>query len=211
MDSISCEETNTIESQPTPQPSIAISFVSYLLQYVSATFQWICSVINLGGKFARSILVYVDLEKILLKWGREKKTATVYVVDGFETCEKVWRENRARYPQAYNFLGMDCEWVSQPGCSNNPIALLQLATPNNECFLIRLAKMNSQRLPQTLKATLEDGRVLKFGVGIMDDAKKLANQYGVNICGCVDLRHLVLRCKWATEKEASSDERGCQR
>ncbi|EDO46953.1 predicted protein, partial [Nematostella vectensis] len=90
------------------------------------------------------------------------------------------------------FVGLDCEWVNKKGVLSHPVALLQIATPLNDCFLIRLCKM-SGAVPPTLKGLLEDRAVLKFGVGIMDDAKKLSDTFGLAVSGCVDLRHLVLR------------------
>ena len=36
--------------------------------------------------------------------------------------------------------------------------------------------------------------VLKFGVGISSDARRLAAGFGVQTSGCVDLRHIALRC-----------------
>ena len=36
--------------------------------------------------------------------------------------------------------------------------------------------------------------VLKFGVGISSDARRLAAGFGVQTLGCVDLEHIALRC-----------------
>ena len=36
--------------------------------------------------------------------------------------------------------------------------------------------------------------VLKFGVGISNDARRLAAGFGVQMSGCVDLQHIALRC-----------------
>ena len=36
--------------------------------------------------------------------------------------------------------------------------------------------------------------ILKVGVACMDDAKRLARDYGLYVSGCVDLRNLALRC-----------------
>lgn len=36
--------------------------------------------------------------------------------------------------------------------------------------------------------------ILKFGVGISNDAKRLQNGFGVPVAGCVDLQHLAVRC-----------------
>ena len=36
-------------------------------------------------------------------------------------------------------------------------------------------------------------RILKVGVGVLDDAKKLSRDYGLFLQGCVDLRHMAAR------------------
>lgn len=36
--------------------------------------------------------------------------------------------------------------------------------------------------------------MLKFGVGIGSDARRLAAGFGVEASGCVDLQHIALRC-----------------
>jgi len=50
-------------------------------------------------------------------------------------------------------------------------------------------------LPQTVREILEDKSILKFGVGIKEDAKRLTGMFGVRVMGCVDLRHVVERCQ----------------
>ena len=73
-----------------------------------------------------------------------------------------------------NYIGIDCEWVNKEGQVNAPIALPQIATPLCDCFLVRLGKTDGW-MPQSVKELLQDKIVLKFGVGIQDDAKRLRN------------------------------------
>lgn len=47
-------------------------------------------------------------------------------------------------------LGFDCEWVTKNG-SRHPVALIQLASSNGECTLIRLSKI--QYVPRELKVS----------------------------------------------------------
>ena len=75
---------------------------------------------------------------------------------------------------------------------NAPVALLQIATPLCDCFLVRLCKMDGQ-MRQIVKEILEDKTVFKFGVGIQDDAKMLWKMFGIHARGCVDLRHVIQR------------------
>lgn len=122
------------------------------------------------------------------------KTSRVFVVDNASSCDKLLQSYLSKYPSKLNFLGLDCEWVNKKGQTNVPVALLQIATPLSDCFLIRLCKMDGH-LPQTVREILEDKSILKFGVGIKDDAKRLTGMFGVNVLGCVDLRHVVQRCR----------------
>ena len=122
------------------------------------------------------------------------KTTRVFVVDSVSSCDELLQSYRSSYPFKLNFLGMDCEWVNKKGCTNTPVALLQIATPLSDCFLVRLCKMDGQ-LPQTVREILEDKSILKFGVGIKEDAKRLTGMFGVQVMGCVDLRHVIERCQ----------------
>ncbi|KAM3855805.1 exonuclease 3'-5' domain-containing protein 2 [Vipera latastei] len=92
-------------------------------------------------------------------------------------------------------LGIDCEWVSVKGKKSKPVSLLQLATCNGLCLLLRLPQLTSggQVLPKTLLEVLADGKILKVGVGCWEDASKLFHDYSVTVKGTVDLRYLALR------------------
>ena len=120
----------------------------------------------------------------------DKKTAQVYVIDDMNSCEELLKCFRSRYTFEVNFIGIDCEWVNKKGQVNAPVALLQIATPLCDCFLVRLCKMDGQ-MPQIVKDILEDKAILKFGVGIINDAKRLSETFDVHVRGCVDLRHII--------------------
>lgn len=122
------------------------------------------------------------------------KMSRIFVLDSVSSCDNLLQSYRAQYPFKMNFVGLDCEWVNKKGQKSAPVALLQIATPLCDCFLIRLCKMGNH-LPQTVRDILEDKNVLKFGVGIQDDAKKLSGMFGMAVLGCVDLRHVVQRCR----------------
>ena len=95
-----------------------------------------------------------------------------------------------------NFIGFDCEWVSRDNGVetsthvNSPVALLQIATPS-ECILVQVSNLKS--IPDMLKNVLENKHILKFGVGIDEDCKRL-RMFGIQVCGTVDLRYLIQRC-----------------
>ena len=124
----------------------------------------------------------------------DQKTSRILVIDNVSSCEKLMQSYRSQYPFEMNFIGIDCEWVNRKGQANAPVALLQIATPLCDCLLIRLCKMEG-RMPQSVKDLLEDKNILKFGVGIQDDAKRLSRMFGIDVWGCVDLRHVVERCR----------------
>ena len=86
-------------------------------------------------------------------------------------------------------LGLDCEWVSQGGKAN-PVCLLQLATVKGLVILIRLNTAGP--LPIRLKEILASFEVFKVGVAVAGDSSKLVADHGLDVGGCVDLRHLVL-------------------
>lgn len=117
------------------------------------------------------------------------KTARAFEVDEFFSCDQLLQFHLSNYHFKLNYIGIDCEWANNEGQENMPVALLQIATPMNDCFLVRLCKMSGQ-MPQTVKEILEDKDVVKFGVGIQDDVKRL-ELYGIHAQGCVDLRDVA--------------------
>ena len=100
------------------------------------------------------------------------------------------------YGGKVNFLGLDCEWISKDGNVDEggrayaPVALLQISTPS-ECILIQMCLLRA--IPNKLKNLLENRHILKFGVGIEEDCKRL-RMFGIQVCGAVDLRYLIQRC-----------------
>lgn len=86
------------------------------------------------------------------------------------------------------------------GKKSKPVSLLQLATCNGLCLLLRLPQLTSggQVLPKTLLEVLADGKILKVGVGCWEDASKLFHDYSVTVKGTVDLRYLALRHRYVS-------------
>jgi ribonuclease D len=130
-----------------------------------------------------------------------KFCSDVIVFEDLAACNAKLCEEINNYSYEIFLLGLDCEWVNQERqgeSPTSPVALLQLAFPNGTCFLIRLCKMEA-KLPDKLRGMLEDRNVLKTGVGISEDIKKLNSCYGLVMQGCVDLRHVALRCRGYVE------------
>ncbi|XP_059151349.1 exonuclease 3'-5' domain-containing protein 2-like isoform X2 [Physella acuta] len=103
-----------------------------------------------------------------------------------------WEEAYLRLKNDLNYckvVGLDCEWVRT--CK---VACLQLACASGPCVIIRLFKLNPS-FPQTLKSLLADKSILKIGVAVTDDSKKLLFDYGLQVSGCVDLRNILNRVR----------------
>ncbi|KAG9127976.1 hypothetical protein FRC07_006570 [Ceratobasidium sp. 392] len=104
--------------------------------------------------------------------------------------------------QARGPFGFDVE--SKPtfvkGQAESPVAVLQLAK-EDQIYLIQLSAMRD--FPERLREVLEDPEIVKAGVGIAGDAKKLWRDYGVSLLGAVELSHLARSAdtsRWGTGK-----------
>ncbi|PCH33301.1 hypothetical protein WOLCODRAFT_147401 [Wolfiporia cocos MD-104 SS10] len=87
-------------------------------------------------------------------------------------------------------LGFDMEWKPTffAKKKENPVALIQLAT-SDAILLIQVSAM--QRFPPKLQDILQDAGIVKTGVGIQGDCKKLWTDYAVITRNCVDLAMLA--------------------
>lgn len=94
-------------------------------------------------------------------------------------------------------LGMDCEWVSEEGRAR-PVALLQLATAGGLVVLARL--LTCGPLPPDVRRVLADPEVFKVGVAVAADSRKLLAGWGLEVGGCVDLRHLAVEVGGAGDR-----------
>ncbi|GFO20170.1 exonuclease 3'-5' domain-containing protein 2 [Plakobranchus ocellatus] len=137
--------------------------------------------------FSWAILKHLrrDLNKIK---SSNQISHAIYIINKPEEWDEIYEKvlNDIRHVKV---LGLDCEWVQR-----RPVALLQLSTPTGLCVLVRLFKLGSG-IPETLKSLLADKSVLKVGVAILDDSKKLFQDYGLQVNGCVDLRHMLKRVR----------------
>ncbi|XP_068690731.1 exonuclease 3'-5' domain-containing protein 2-like isoform X1 [Montipora foliosa] len=174
--------------------SLVICFVAFLQWFFQMLFFWPDEHIRKRS----SICLSQETER-----SKEPKNARVFVLDDASSCDTLLQYYRSQYPFRMNYLGIDCEWVNTKGQVNSPVALLQIATPICDCFLVRLCKMEGQ-MPQILEEILQDKTILKFGVGIQDDVKRLSAMFGINVWGCVDLRHVVQRCQIGTDDQKRS-------
>ncbi|KAF5384674.1 hypothetical protein D9757_006205 [Collybiopsis confluens] len=89
-------------------------------------------------------------------------------------------------------IGFDLEWKPnyRPGELENPIAVIQIAY-ETASYVIHVRWMTS--LPDGLAEILENPRIVKVGVGIQNDAKKLYRDLKLSLTSCVDLS-LFVKC-----------------
>jgi ribonuclease D len=91
---------------------------------------------------------------------------------------------------AYDLLGMDVEWkpVHTPGVFPQ-MALLQLATAWGDVLLFHVHHAPAA-IPTSLERVCKDKRVLKVGVGILDDVMKIYSKWRVKVASYLDLTTL---------------------
>lgn len=88
-------------------------------------------------------------------------------------------------------IGLDCEWVSKDG-KRLPVSLLQIAASSEVSVVLRMTRlMKEPALPITLIQLLEDCSVLKVGIEISGDVKKLHKDYAILVNGFCDLRFIA--------------------
>ncbi|KAJ2994348.1 hypothetical protein NUW54_g7565 [Trametes sanguinea] len=110
----------------------------------------------------------------------------------------VYIQNAAAADQAISqlnskILGFDLEWKPNfvKGRAENPVALVQLAS-EHLILLIHVSYMRkAAAFPEKLRELLADETILKAGVGIQKDCKKLYHDHGVDTRNCVDLSLLA--------------------
>jgi len=120
----------------------------------------------------------------------------ISVVRGSSDWEKisdVILDDIKRFP----FIGLDTEWVNNRGIAGK-VSLLQLATWSGHSVLVRLCTLD--KVPVSLRNILCDPQILKVGVAVVDDSKKLLVDHNLEVAGCVDLRHLAVRQESAPGK-----------
>ncbi|VDB96193.1 unnamed protein product [Peniophora sp. CBMAI 1063] len=82
-------------------------------------------------------------------------------------------------------LGFDLEWESEGGVPRR-VALVQLSTVH----VVVLIQVSAMRVfPARLLEILGNPHILKLGVGVLDDAKRLYQDYGVCSNNLIDLCH----------------------
>jgi ribonuclease D len=95
---------------------------------------------------------------------------------------------------SYHLLGLDVEWKpvftkAWEGAAFPQMALMQLSTAWGEVLLYHVHHAPAE-LPESLRRVLVDTRVLKVGLGILDDVMKIHSKWRVKPRAYLDLHTL---------------------
>ncbi|KAJ7102264.1 ribonuclease H-like domain-containing protein [Mycena belliarum] len=140
---------------------------------------------------------------------QDGSTRRIYVTDTEQADEELAKAFLNNSP-GRDSCGLDIEWKPNfvKGQVENPVALLQLANIDT-ILLLHLCHMSS--FPKNLQTLLEDPNIVKAGVGIQGDAKKIYKDCSVNIRNCVDLSLLARSVDNARWKGKYNDPIGLAR
>eukprot|EP00128_Syssomonas_multiformis_P018439 Colp12_sorted_trinity150504_noHs@18039 len=112
------------------------------------------------------------------------KKIDVSYTSSASTCDRVLEEHFLDYKDPV--IGLDIEW--KPSYNFNqresPVALIQLSN-SEKCILMHVCYYD--RVPKALHQILEDPKILKVGVGVEEDARKLARDFNFKVNGMVDV------------------------
>ena len=82
-------------------------------------------------------------------------------------------------------VGLDCEWKpNYSSWTTSKVAILQLCV-GTSCLVLQLFYAN--RVPTAIRSLLGDPTVRCVGIGVGEDAAKLADDYGLVCAAAVDL------------------------
>ncbi|KIM27573.1 hypothetical protein M408DRAFT_24497 [Serendipita vermifera MAFF 305830] len=110
--------------------------------------------------------------------------------------------------QTHSPIGFDLEWRPNfiKGTPSNRVACVQLADHSN-VIIVQISGMRT--LPEMLVEVLQDKRLMKVGVGIAGDVKKLNKDWDVNVENVLDLSTLARECDpyWNEEDRRKAEAR----
>ena len=117
----------------------------------------------------------------------------VVFVEDAALCDRIMKALNVMRPE---FVGFDCEWNSKANvCADctaafdresSQVSLLQIAH-SSIIVLIRMHCFAPSAVPHSLRAFLSDNKILKVGVGIYYDCKKLKRSHGLNVRGWIEI------------------------
>lgn len=165
-----------------------------MMQNWAERHPWLISGLILGAGTTGTVIYHRHaLSQVLQAWRIRRIITRSKCIPHIITTTEAWERVAPQLIREVNELGavgFDCEWVSTKG-QRRPVALMQLASCNGTCVLVRLSSIEKP-LPSSLKDLLANDTLLKFGVGIIDDRKHLADDHNIEVNGCIDVRHLAM-------------------
>ena len=102
----------------------------------------------------------------------------------------------------FDVVGFDCEWrPSYQSGRSEKVALVQIASKKST-MLVQLNRFPQKQELEFLSRLCEDKKVLKVGVGILDDLKKLKADFGINYNSYLDLGKAAARLVYFSSPES---------
>ncbi|KAL1243144.1 Exonuclease 3'-5' domain-containing protein [Trichinella spiralis] len=128
---------------------------------------------------------------VYCKWNRNPgNVRNIFIVKSWDEWENVLSDLQLDIDKV-PVLGLDCEWSAD--CSSNAtgrnVSLVQFATAFGVCILVRLSQMNTPT--SSFVTLLENSKVMKVGLGIEQDVKRLYLDHGIVVRGKFDVRYLL--------------------
>ncbi|XP_055817418.1 3'-5' exonuclease-like [Solanum dulcamara] len=118
----------------------------------------------------------------------DKEIETLVTRDPAKVCSWIDNTEASNQSRLHRLIvGIDIEW--RPG--QNPVATLQLCV-GKSCLIYQI--IHAPSIPWRFRNFLNNDDYRFVGVGIEEDAKKLLNDYGIEVSNKVDLR------EWAAEE-----------
>lgn len=98
----------------------------------------------------------------------------------------------SRVRSTSRYVGLDAEWrpVFGKGQTQRRVALMQLGSATGAVLLLHLHRMPAG-VPQSVKELLMSKHVMKVGVGVLEDSRKLYRDFGVVSNAVVDVGTLA--------------------
>ncbi|KAK4616420.1 Werner syndrome ATP-dependent helicase [Fulvia fulva] len=134
--------------------------------------------------------------------GTDGKQPAVMYCKSFEVAER-----QARLFTNENVLGFDLEWEPQTsiktGHIKRNVSLIQIAAEDKiALFQIALFKGDTaeELMPPTLKAILESADVVKAGVNVVGDARRVRELLNIDMKGVFELSHMYRVVKYSEQE-----------
>ena len=146
-------------------------------------------------------IVFIVISKLTQQESQSLKCRNIplLLIDDYQQCDSAIINFLSYKPL---IIGMDCEWkpyFDNKDENKNKVSLIQLSH-HKQCLLIRIQKIindNNGGIPLQLIGLLSNPSIIKTGLNLTGDAKKLYEDYQLSLRGTVELTHLIKqKCKF---------------